>query len=109
MQYNNAAGTVARVARGRAEEGNGREREREVEQQINGSKIWQTKWTKGAQIDVPREKFANAIATANSVCIVGGQGGVEVGEEEGQSLTVGLIERLFLLLLETCQCEKFFV
>lgn len=80
-------------------------------EQINGSKIWQTKWTKGAQIDVPREKFANAIATANSVCIVGGQGGVvekEV-EEEGQSLTVGLIERLFLLLLETCQCEKFFV
>lgn len=85
------------------------EREREVEQQINGSKIWQTKWTKGAQIDVPREKFATAIATANSVCIVGGQGGVVVGEEEGQSLTVGLIERLFLLLLETCQCEKFFV
>lgn len=40
-------------------------------QQINGSKIWQTKWTKGAQIDVPREKFANAIATANSVCVVG--------------------------------------
>lgn len=80
-------------------------------QQINGSKIWQTKWTKGAQIDVPREKFANAIATANSVCVVGGKSQDKEAkeEEEEPSLTVGLIERLFLLLLETCQCEKFFV